>query len=263
MELYKEPSQISSSSIHTASHAITHMGNVRTRNEDAILDLSSESLWVVADGMGGHDAGDFASQCIISHLSTFKLQDTLSKNIDLIEEKVIAANEDIQSHARKTKIDKTKTSGSTIVGLFIWKNIGLTFWAGDSRLYRFTDSLNRITEDHSYVEELIKMGQLSADEAEEHPSANIILNAVGIRDKHYLDMDYIQIEDNDVFILCSDGLYKDINESALSDIIKNKIDNMDMEYLSTELLNAALAAGGTDNTSVICIKTLFRGDHHV
>lgn len=229
------------------------MGKVRKRNEDSILDLGDHNLWVVADGMGGHDAGDFASQCIISHLSTFKLQDSLAQNVDLIEQLVFNANHDIQDHARATKIDKTQTSGSTVVGLFIWNNIGIVFWSGDSRLYCFNESLHRLSEDHSYVEQLIKMGQLKAEDAELHPSANIILNAIGIKDSLFLDFNYFEINNNDMFILCSDGLYKDLSEKELSEIIiKN---NTDTEQVSKQLLEAALDAGGSDNTSIITIKT--------
>ncbi len=247
--------------ISTHSFALTHTGKVRTRNEDSILDLQAEGLWVVADGMGGHDAGDYASQSIINHLSDFKKQETLAQCIDLIENKIFAANADIQQHAIKTKVDKTKTCGSTIAGLFIWNTIGIAFWSGDSRLYRYRSNLQRISEDHSYVEELVKLGQLSADEAESHPAANIILNAIGIRDTTFLDLDYINILDKDTFILCSDGLYKDMNEQELAEIIKKE--PLQMELLATNLLQRSLDAGGSDNISIICIHTQVENNTHV
>jgi len=247
--------------ISIESFALTHTGKVRTRNEDSILDLCHEGLWAVADGMGGHDAGDFASQSIISHLSDFKKQDSLAKSIDLIEQKIFEANADIQQHAIETKVDKTKTSGSTVVGLFIWQNIGIVFWSGDSRLYRFRDDLQRLSEDHSYVEELVRLGQLSAEEAESHPSANIILNAIGIRDTTFLDLEYINIQNNDTFILCSDGLYKDMSEQNISNIVKNE--PYKMELLATQLLDQSLEAGGSDNISIICINTQMDENSHV
>lgn len=243
------------------SFAITHPGKVRSRNEDSILDLSKENLWVVADGMGGHDSGDFASQSIISHLSDFRKQDSLSSSIDLIEKMIHQANSDIQKHAKDTKIDKTQMSGSTIVGLFIWQTIGIVFWSGDSRLYRYRDSLQRISEDHSYVEQLVQLGQLSEEEAETHPSANIILNAIGIKETTFLDLDYINIQDKDTYILCSDGLYKDMSEQKLSLIIKNE--PYKMELLTTQLLDQALEAGGSDNISIICINTQMDEINHV
>ena len=243
------------------SFAVTHTGKVRSRNEDSILDLGNENLWVVADGMGGHDAGDYASQSIIKHLSDFKLQASLSQCIDLIEEKVFAANADIQQHAIKTKVDKTKTCGSTVVGLFIWQKIGIVFWSGDSRLYRYRNALERLSQDHSYVGELVRMGQLSADEAETHPSSNIILNAIGIRATTFLDLDFFSIQDNDTYILCSDGLYGDVREQDLSDTIKNE--PQQMEFLASQLLEQSLQAGGSDNISIICINTQFNEARHV
>ena len=243
------------------SHAITHTGNVRSRNEDAILSMPEHNLWVVADGMGGHNAGDFASQCIVSYLSTFTIQDSLAQCVDLIEQKVMDANLDIQKHARDTKIDKTQTSGSTVVGLFIWNNIGIVFWAGDSRLYRFNHVLQRLSEDHSYVEELVRLGQISPDSAEDHPAANVVLNAIGIRKELLLDLDYFVINDNDVFILCSDGLYKDIKEQDLIQIITNNLNTM--EQLTNTLLTHALNAGGTDNTSIICVRSQLKEPNHV
>ncbi|MBL7004573.1 MAG: serine/threonine-protein phosphatase [Gammaproteobacteria bacterium] len=243
------------------SSGLTDTGHVRKRNEDSFLDLAEQNLWVVADGMGGHDAGDFASQAIVSYLSTFTIQESLAKSVDLIEDLIIKANKDIQRHVIEIKVDKTKTSGSTVVGLFIWKNIGITFWSGDSRLYRVRDSLERISVDHSYVEELVKLGHISADEAEEHPSANVILNAIGIKETPFLDLDYFKIDNNDIFILCSYGLYKDLNEKQLSQIVdKNK---HEMDNLAKQLLDRALEAGGSDNTSIICIQTNFEENNDV
>lgn len=243
------------------SHALTHTGKVRSRNEDAILSMPEHNLWVVADGMGGHNAGDFASQCIISYLSTYTTQDSLAKCVDLIEQKIIDANEEIQKHARDIKVDKTQTSGSTVVGLFIWNTIGIIFWAGDSRIYRFNQVLQRISEDHSYVEELVKLGQISAESAEDHPAANVVLNAIGIRKELFLDLDYVTINDNDIYILCSDGLYKDIKEQDLTPIITNN--HSTMELLTNTLLEHALDAGGTDNTSIISIHCQIKESVHV
>lgn len=240
------------------SFAVTHAGRVRIKNEDSILDLAHEGLWVVADGMGGHDAGDYASQSIINHLSSFKKQTSLALSLNAIEDKIFEAHNDIQQYAFKTKVDKTRICGSTVVGVLIWNTIGIVFWSGDSRLYRYRDDiLQRLSEDHSYVEELIRLGHISADEAEDHPSANVILNAIGIHNTSFLDLDYFSIQDNDTYILCSDGLYKDISEKDLSSIIKNESQQMDL--LSTQLLEQSLDAGGNDNISIICIKTHLSG----
>ena len=142
---------------------------------------------------------------------------------------------------------------STVVCVYIWKNFLFTFWAGDSRLYRFRDaSLERLTEDHSYVEELVRMGKIEAKDAEEHPAANVVLKAVGIDDHLCMDFEYFNLRDGDIYIICSDGLYKDLDESKIRPIIESNPE--DMTALSKALLTSSLDAGGTDNTSIIALK---------
>jgi serine/threonine protein phosphatase PrpC len=129
----------------------------------------------------------------------------------------------------------------------------LFFWAGDSRLYRHRDNqLIRLTEDHSYVEELIKIGKIEAKDAEAHPASNIVLKAVGTIDDFRIDLSYFEIQNNDIYVLCSDGLYKDLDESRISDIIQ--VGREDLPLLSESLLKASLDSGGSDNTSIITIK---------
>ncbi len=233
------------------SNGVTHTGHVRTRNEDSILLLPEESLWIVADGMGGHQAGDFASQTITQNLGLFKQQQSLDDSILLLEENVINSNTIIRR--KSEKLGKATTIGSTIVCLHIWRNYAFTFWAGDSRLYRFrNNNLERLTEDHSYVEELVKMGKIEARDAESHPAANVVLKAVGIDDILRMDFDCFELSENDIFIICSDGLYKDMEEDHIASIIQANTE--DMDSLSQALLVSSLNAGGTDNTSIITLK---------
>jgi len=139
------------------------------------------------------------------------------------------------------------------VCVYLWKNYAFTFWAGDSRLYRFrNDQLQRLTEDHSYVEELVRMGKIEASDAESHPAANVVLKAVGIYDNLCLDFEYFELLDGDIFILCSDGLYKDLDDKTIVPIIKENKD--DMVQLTKTLLSSSLDAGGTDNISIISLK---------
>jgi len=236
---------------HIISNGVTHTGHVRTRNEDSYLVLPDENLWAVADGMGGHHAGDFASLSLTQNLSLFKQTDSLADSILLLEENVINTNAIIRKKA--DKLGKNTTIGATIVCVYIWQNRLFAFWAGDSRLYRFRNGkLRRLTEDHSYVEELVKMGKIKAKDAESHPASNVVLRAVGIDDNLRLDFEYFELRDDDVFIICSDGLYKDLVDDKISPIIQQNRD--DMEKLAKELLSSSLDAGGTDNTSIITIK---------
>jgi serine/threonine-protein phosphatase Stp1 len=205
----------------------------------------------VADGMGGHHAGDFASQTITNNLSLFKQHGALDDNILLLEENILNSNAIIRN--KSYKLGRNATIGSTVVCVYVWKNLLFTFWAGDSRLYRYRDSkFERLTEDHSYVEELVRMGKIDAREAEAHPAANVVLKAVGIDDQLCMDLEYFEMQHDDIYIICSDGLYKDLDEERLKPIIEAHLD--DMTALSKHLLASSLDAGGTDNTSIIAMK---------
>ncbi len=239
-----------------ASCGVTHTGNVRERNEDSILVLDDEQIWLVADGMGGHHAGDFASQTIARNLGLYKRQNSLEDSILLIEENILNSNAIIRD--KSSKLGKNATIGSTVVCIYIWRNMLFTFWAGDSRLYRLRKKkFERLTEDHSYVEELVRMGKIEAKDAETHPAANVVLKAVGIDDDLCMDFDYFEIADNDIFVICSDGLYKDLDENNIATIIGKNQD--DMASLSQTLLAHSLDAGGTDNTSIITLKATKKG----
>ena len=238
-------------SFQISSDGVTDTGHVRNKNEDSILVHADENVWIVADGMGGHHAGDFASQTITNNLSLFKQHTSLDDSILLLEENILNSNSVIRK--KSYKLGRNATIGSTIVCVYIWHNLLFTFWAGDSRLYRFRDAkLERLTEDHSYVEELVRMGKIEARDAEEHPAANVVLKAVGIDDKLCLDFDYFEVQDEDIYIICSDGLYKDLEETEITPIIESNPE--DMADLSQALLAASLDAGGTDNTSIITLK---------
>ena len=238
-------------SFQISSDGVTDTGHVRTKNEDSILVHADENVWIVADGMGGHHAGDFASQTITNNLSLFKQHTSLDDSILLLEENILNSNSVIRK--KSDKLGRNATIGSTVVCAYIWYNLLFTFWAGDSRLYRFRDAkLERLTEDHSYVEELVRMGKIEARDAEEHPAANVVLKAVGIDDKLCLDFDYFEVQDEDIYIICSDGLYKDLEETKITTIIESNPE--DMAELSQALLAASLDAGGTDNTSIITLK---------
>jgi protein phosphatase len=252
LSLYKSSRSIHSAScFNVISHGVTNIGHIRTKNEDSILLLPEESIWVVADGMGGHHAGDFASQTITQNMSTFKQQSALEKSISLIEENLINSNTVIRQKA--LELGENATVGSTVVTTYIWGKFIFVFWAGDSRLYRHRDNqLTRLTEDHSYVEELIKIGNIEAKDAEAHPASNVVLKAIGVVDDFRVDLSYFEIQNDDIYMLCSDGLYKDLDESKISDIIQTNRD--DLPLLNQTLLSSSLDAGGSDNTSIVAIK---------
>ena len=250
MSLYKNNNIIQPEFTFTYS-GLTNTGIVRSKNEDSFINVPEQKLWVVADGMGGHDAGDFASQTITQQAGKFTQQKTLEDSILLLEENLISSNEIIKEQANK--MGAKATIGSTVACLYVWKNLAFVLWAGDSRVYRYRQkNLQRLTEDHSFVEELVRLGKIAADEAESHPASNVVLNAIGIDSTLLIDMEYYEVEDQDLFIICSDGLYKDIADDKITALLERP--DSTLEEINESLIDAALEAGGSDNCTVILVK---------
>ena len=193
------------------SSARTNVGFVRSANEDAFLDAREEGLWVVADGMGGHSRGDQASQAVVNSLVSFKRSHDLTQNIENIENRLLAANRACRAMVRG------KVIGSTVAAMFAFDPFCFFLWAGDSRIYRLRDGqMNQMTEDHSLVQEMCALGELTPEEAEHHPSSNIITRAVGVHDRLRIEMQYTTVHPGDRYLLCSDGLYKDMEKDEIT-----------------------------------------------
>ncbi|MGD8641860.1 MAG: protein phosphatase 2C domain-containing protein, partial [Gammaproteobacteria bacterium] len=144
-------------SVHWTSAGATHVGHVRQVNEDALLERSDIGLWVVADGMGGHDAGDVASQSIVDILQQTPVMDRLSTYADEVEDRIIAANDALIQLAHEQY--ENRTIGSTVVAMIALDTHCAVLWAGDSRAYRCRDSqCEQLTQDHSQVEEMVQQG---------------------------------------------------------------------------------------------------------
>lgn len=249
MSLLKAQSK--SPSFRFSCYGLTHTGLVRDHNEDSFACVPEQQLWLVADGMGGHSSGDFASQTLAEQAKKFVRQDSLEHSIQLLEENFLGAHQTILDETARRR--GQATIGSTLVSLFAWNDLAFVLWAGDSRAYVLRDrQLIRLTEDHSLVEELVRMGQLDADKAEEHPASNVVLNAVGIENNLYLDLEYSRIHDQDLFLLCSDGLFKDLNDDKIQNILNEQASNL--EQACAKLLEAALEAGGSDNCTVVLVR---------
>lgn len=233
---------------HTA--AFTHQGNVRTVNEDAFLDRSAEELWIVADGMGGHTDGALASQSIVKTLQTIGKPDELSDWINAIENGLLQVNQQLIAEAQSR--ETATTIGSTVVALVAWQNIAILMWVGDSRIYRLRNNkLKQLTQDHTQVEEMVQQGLIRAEEAEQHPSSNIITRAIGATHQLYVDIDHREIKPGDCFLLCSDGLNKELTDSQIEDILNSPLD---IEQQCLELMNQCLASKGKDNITIILTR---------
>jgi serine/threonine protein phosphatase PrpC len=235
--------------IRWKSSAATHVGKVRQINEDSYLDREDLHLWVIADGMGGHHAGDVASKSIVQSLDEITPRKRLSTYIDEIEDRLISVNQKLRQLAAEH--EDNRTIGSTVVSMVALDNYFALLWAGDSRAYRArNDSFMQLTRDHSQVEELVERGVILREEAESHPAANVITRAVGATDQLYIDVDIDKAEPGDTFLLCSDGLYKHLNENEIAECLQN--DNLADACQS--LIDLTLERGATDNVTLVVIK---------
>lgn len=231
-------------------NAKTHVGLKRKVNEDSVLALPEHDIWVVSDGMGGHEAGDFASSLIADSIAMIPpgLEPT---------ERMHALRGAIQQ-AHKIIVQEAETRGRGVIGatvaaLMMANGHFVGIWAGDSRIYRLRDGMiDLLTTDHSAVAEYVAAGKMTWDEAEQHPQSNAITRAVGVGDELELDKIRGETRPGDRFLLCSDGLTK----YATFNILQDSLNRYPLETVSDELLHIALAGGGADNITVIVVDVL-------
>jgi serine/threonine protein phosphatase PrpC len=227
-------------------------GKIRRINEDSFLVHPRAPLWLVADGMGGHAKGDLASSSIAHAFAQLDLPDRLSDAVDLAEATLLELNARLRELADYGR--DGVTIGSTVVILIAHRAYVLMMWVGDSRIYRSRrGQLEQLTQDHSQVEEMISQGLLRREDAESHPAANVVTRAVGAADEIFVDMDYRVVEPEDTFLLCSDGLTKEVPESDIAAILAQPCD---AETLCGQLLARTLAHGARDNVTVVIARAL-------
>lgn len=236
------------------SVAGTHPGKKRKVNEDRYFNAYQQGLWVVADGMGGHNAGDIASQATVDAFEDFVVPDKMSDFVTTVEEKIIAVNDQLYADFSR----EGRTGGTTVVAMLALDQHCAFLWAGDSRVYCYRDGmLWQMTQDHSYVEELVEQKLLTRAEAENHPDANVIRRAVGAEEHLCLDIDLHPLQADDIYVLCSDGLYKEINETEIAAILSPEKTS---EAMTRELLSAALNKSGKDNVTVVVVKIYLQAE---
>jgi serine/threonine-protein phosphatase Stp1 len=229
--------------------ARTHIGLRRTLNEDAVLNSAQRGLWAVADGMGGHDAGEVASAMVIEALSQSQLDGDVESRTAVAIAALADANARLQEFARTFCEDRT--IGTTVVGLIVAGQDYTCFWAGDSRAYQVRDgAITRLTRDHSLVQDLVDAGMLNADEAESHPNANIITRAVGADAHLHVDSVTGDLRPSDQFLLASDGLTRLVRDGELLE----KLLTSDVDTAADDLVALALERGGQDNISLVIVR---------
>jgi serine/threonine protein phosphatase PrpC len=230
--------------------AISHQGKVRQINQDAFLTKPEQNFWLVADGMGGHNCGEIASQSIVATFEHAQLPETLSDRVKLCEDNLLAVNRHLQLEAKR--LGDNALIGSTVVILLTYLDTCILMWAGDSRAYRLRNGeLLQLTQDHSQVEEMVKRGMLLREDAENHPLSNVVTRAVGAYSTLYVDLIDYDIQDNDIFLLCSDGLNKEVTDAELGKML-NEHDSM--KEINTALIELTLQRGARDNVTSVLVK---------
>lgn len=231
----------------------TDVGTVRAINEDAVLARPEIGLWAVADGMGGHDAGNVASSMIVESLAQLQKPGTLSEFVNAIENCVLATNERLLEYSEIML--EGRVIGSTFVCLLVYRQVGVCLWAGDSRLYVYRgQELLQLSRDHSEVAELVRTGAITEEQAIGHPDSNVITRAVGTGEELHIDVDVFDAQAGDTFLLCSDGLYNSLSKADIA----SRLQVGSPDEMVAELLDAALNNGASDNVSVIVVKGVRR-----
>ena len=230
------------------SYGLTNQGCVRDHNEDAFLDSAEKGFWAVADGAGGHESGDVASNLIVDTLSKIerdrffgsfvqKLTDSLQNiNCQLIE---------------KSGGEETKTLiASTACILIAQRSNVVCLWSGDSRIYQQRDhKLTQLTRDHNRVDEFIEAGFTRAD-AEKHPQAQYLTAAIGVISPLFTETQRIEVMSEDIYLLCSDGLFKEISDEEIEEILQQN----SLKYMASDLMDLALSRMARDNVTVLLVK---------
>lgn len=234
----------------------TDIGRKRSSNQDSICLYPQKNLFVVADGMGGHNGGDIASQMSVKLLPEFIESNAQLTNEELLKESINHVNQSIFEHGQSN--EKLKGMGTTITGLMFNGGQILIANVGDSRIYMIhKKKLFQMTRDHSLIQEKINLGMYTRDEANLDPQKNVILRTVGFEPNIEIDIYNYKVSKNDIFLLCSDGLHGMVSDEDILYIVNREIPNaqnattQDLERTVKLLINQANENGGKDNVSVI------------
>ena len=231
------------------SAARTHVGTVRRRNEDAVLERAEIGLWAVADGAGGHERGDYASSRIIAALREVNAVPPGLSLVEEVKSRLAGVNREVR--ARAAAIGPNALIGSTVAVLLIFDGQSCCLWAGDSRLYRMrVGQFCQLTRDQSHVQDLVDRGEISPEAAAAHPMANIVTNLIGAYDQLVLEERRDRLEPGDILLLCSDGLSSALRDTEIADILTGS----PFAATADRLIERALDQGARDNVSAVVVE---------
>ncbi len=227
--------------------AATHVGRVRGRNEDSYLASPEVGIWAVADGMGGHQAGDVASQTVIASLRSIEPQASAANLLAHCEEGIANANRQLKqlSHDRGVVI------GATVAALLVFDGYYACVWSGDSRIYLVrSGEIVQLSRDHTEIQDLLADGAITPEEAKNWSGRGAITRAVGVYDDPELEVVSGPIQPGDSFVGCSDGLTNHVEDREIRDFVSGSL----TQQACDRLVSLALERGGTDNVTVIIAR---------
>ena len=236
--------------------SITDIGRKRQQNQDYVFTSEQAignlpNLFIVADGMGGHKAGEYVSKYTVETICNC-IERSFEKNPTLILQKAI---ETANTHIRKRASEDISLEGmgtTVVAATCLGRNLQVAN-VGDSRLYVVNEEIRQITRDHSKVEEMVRMGVIDREAARNHPDKNIITRAIGASDDVEVDFFNVELSAGDIVLLCSDGLTNMLEDEEIREILNTQ---EELEERARKLIETANAHGGKDNISVILIESL-------
>jgi serine/threonine-protein phosphatase Stp1 len=244
-----DPAPMDAAPVRIESRALTHEGRVRALNEDSHVACDGGGLWAVADGMGGHEGGGWASGRIVDALAaaaTAGAQGGLEPLRDAAADAIRAANGAILAEARA----RGKQMGSTVVALIVAGNRYFVLWVGDSRAYRLRGGvLTQLSRDHSQVQEMVARGLLTPEQAIGHPMGHILSRAVGVQAEIEVDTVSGEVQPGDIFLLTSDGLHNVVGDGEIARQLSREAPGRALE----KLVELTLAGGAPDNVTGIAV----------
>lgn len=229
--------------------SVTHAGKVRERNEDSCLVRTDTGLWAVADGMGGHEAGDLASRILVESLNAIERPEAALDLLEQCETQIFRANQAIMDLSRARN---GATIGTTVAVLLVRDRHYACVWAGDSRVYLVSGgAIKQLSRDHTEVEELVAAGTLSRKDAESWPN-NVITRAIGAAEDIELEVVTGSADPGDIFVICSDGLTKHLADDEILQYVAGR----NARAACEGMLELALERGGFDNVTVVVVRLL-------
>lgn len=229
----------------------TDVGHGRKGNEDALLCLPERGLWAVADGMGGHEAGEVASAMVVEALANVAATEGLDNRLGRAEVALQAVNDSLGAISRAQ--DQKRPMGSTVVALWIDEGRYACMWVGDSRAYCVRQgAIRQISRDHSLVQDLVEAGMLDETQAEGHPNANVLTRAVGASSRFQVDRVAGDVASGDVFVLASDGLTRLVTAEEIFATVSAHAPGAAADHL----LQMALRRGAPDNVTLVVVAVV-------